>query len=381
MNKKNLISAALFDLTEDKDSDLFSVSRRYKSEVEMYKNEVFSFAGNLEKIQGQEIGSIGKIISTELDRDYIVRTVKVVDSTTGEQKNDDWIRFYFKENLEHIPLGMKFWFKDNVWLSYNVSNNTNIVPNCIAHRCTMLLRKRCQQGDKVYSEPCFMTRYQTIQNRIYQTDANNIINPENAIIVQMNEFTKSIKVNDRFIFGENETAQAWRIKTILPFFREKTYDKNSCNLVALTAERTEIKATDDLENGIADNDDYFEIKVDEQPATDADDNAYNIQIHIEGGSFAINQYDSKIITAAVTQNKYGHSSIVENASIVECDYSFSNVPQNRFRAEMTNDTDCKIYCLAPHSAPLYVSAKGKAIVGGEEKEFEVSTQINLCGNI
>lgn len=378
-DNQSLISAALYDGEIYGEHNADTELQYYRNEAELYKSEIFNLAGNVYKISGQCIDMVGKGCSNELDRDYIVRITDVVNIKTGEQRGDDWLHFYFKESLPVIPLGLKFWFNDNVWLVFNTDTTTKTVSNCIVHRCNLLLRKKDSNGN-VVSEPCFMTSYKTIQNRIYQTDGTNITNPEDTIVVQFNDFTKTIKVNDRFIFGEGKFAQAWRIKSAVPFLRGRTYDNDSRTIIAFVAERTEIKATDDIHNGIADNADYYtseDINKSENTATDADVNAFEILFSIDGGIFSINQYSSKTLTVSVKNKSAGISSF----EICNADFSFSNVPENRFEIISTKDTSCEIRCLAPNPTPLQVDFNCDIKAGEEIMHLSKTAKIQLNGNL
>ena len=172
-----------------------------------------------------------------------------------------------------------------------------------------------------------MTNYKTLQNRIYQAEGTNITNPEDTVIAQFNSVTKKIRVNDRILFGENEFAQAWRVKSVLPFIRSRTYDDDSRSIISFVMERTHIKATDDIVNGIADNSSYDSVFLPDNKPEQPSEGA-QLLINISDGDFSIEQYQTKRITVNAIIGESDTSTVIENIENVR--FSFDGAPEGYY---------------------------------------------------
>jgi hypothetical protein len=68
---------------------------------------------------------------------------------------------------------------------------------------------------------------------------------------QVNDFTRSIKINDRFIFGTGANAQVFRVKTPMTYILGETEVDGSEQIGTIFFEFTSTQDSDDLERGIA----------------------------------------------------------------------------------------------------------------------------------
>ena len=350
----------------------------YRNATEDYKAKVFHVAGNILKIRGQSLVD-GKPCGDEQEKEYIVRRTGVVNIKTGEQRGDDWQHLYFQDALPTIPLGTKFWFDNNVWIAFNTDTLSKVVSNCIVHRCSLLIRLKDEDGN-VIREPCFMTNYKTLQNRIYQAEGTNIVNPEDTVIAQFNYVTKKIRVNDRILFGENEFAQAWRVKSVLPFIRSRTYDDDSRSIISFVMERTHIKATDDIVNGIADNSSYDSVFLPDSKPEQPSEGA-QLLINISDGDFSIEQYQTKRVTVNAVVDESGAEAAT--AAVENVRFSFDGAPEAYYSIGLCEEENAiDIRCDAPCNIPLIVTCKCIVnLTGGFKQELSGTCTVLLDGNI
>jgi len=72
-----------------------------------------------------------------------------------------------------------------------------------------------------------------------------------SVVVQYNDITKEIKVNTKFMFGE----QTFRVQSLNNFLRSDTYDNDTTPLLKMVMKIDQVNVgNDDITNNIADND-------------------------------------------------------------------------------------------------------------------------------
>lgn len=334
--------------------------RYYRDASRHYHDKTFLFAGNVRCITGQRFENVGIGFGNEKEREYLVRVTDVASMRTGEQRNEDWKQIYFKDEFQQIPLGAKFFFDNNVWLSFN-TDHSSIIQNAVLHRCTTVLKMKCENGE-IYTEPAFWSAYKTIQNKIYQTESSNISNPGNVIVAQLNDFTKSIKVNDRFVFGKGNYAQTWRVTGCCPFVRNNTYDDDSVTLTAFVCERTESKAADNNLEGIANYGEYFNKGNSTQIQ-----NTENLEI--------------KLFTERNERELILNRPVTVNAQLYLCEEHWNSVINENIRLSAkgpykhysfnTNGNSATVECLLPSSQPVTIYAEC------EHEGIKISTKMTL----
>lgn len=120
------------------------------------------------------------------------------DRSVNNKTGEDYKELIF-ENVDYdVPLGNYYIFDNNYWLLTNKDALHRVSMDFIVRRCNNVLKWR--DGDKTIEYPIVM-EYDASKGT--PSGDNDIITPTNnvSIIVQANDDTLRLKVNQRFIFA------------------------------------------------------------------------------------------------------------------------------------------------------------------------------------
>ena len=116
----------------------------------------------------------------------------VTDAIVNTEKNaDDYRQIYFRDVNYSVIRGTYYQFDDNIWLTYEGSNEIDTSSSCKVRRCNNTLRWVNDIGE-VISIPCVIDyNLQSPSQQVTKdiTTANGHI----TVIVQGNEYTHSLK--------------------------------------------------------------------------------------------------------------------------------------------------------------------------------------------
>lgn len=140
-------------------------------------------------------------------------------------------------DIQKFFVGDYVYFNSNYWLVFAIDNQFIYNIRGQIKRCNNTI-KWIDTNDIIRSYPCVM------DNKINNSDLDqnaNIIIPQGGIIcyLQLNEFTNTIKINDRFIFGK----QAFKVNALIDYV--------STSFMTLIMQKDNIDNRDDLVNQIA----------------------------------------------------------------------------------------------------------------------------------
>jgi hypothetical protein len=194
-------------------------------------------------------------VGTGAYRKVDIRSNVVVNMLTGERNGNDFRKFLFKDLDHPVQLGLHYQFESNQWLTINVEKIHQHTPTCTVKRCNNTLRWIDPLGG-YHSVPCSIG-YLIKENRDYSTAGSQMVVPSGMIevLVQGNDVTRTLKPNQRFLFGSSGQFTAYRIEGggFANFNNQITLDNNSAGLIRLSMAVDFLnEQTDDLVNGIAD---------------------------------------------------------------------------------------------------------------------------------
>lgn len=186
----------------------------------------------------------------------------VYDEKNKTNLSDDWKKLIFRNIKHNLYLGKRFKFNldftdieedKSVWILTNM-NKTDATASCVVRRCDNNIGMVLKDGSFHY-EPCILeTDFKAI-NMLY--DEHIVIAQSQIVmILQYNEYTKKMKINDRFILGDTDLEDranndVYKIKAIVKFKSKTTFNVKNNSLVYVGLDRTEIDQRDDLVNRIA----------------------------------------------------------------------------------------------------------------------------------
>jgi hypothetical protein len=175
-----------------------------------------------------------------------VRMVHALDKSTRAKQGDDFRELIFKDINYLVNLGNYYKFSDAYWLAINLDELNRTTKNIIVRRCNNVLKWKDVNGT-IYEYPCVLEYDATAASP--RVD-NDIITPNNRIrvIVQANDATLTLKVNQRFLFG----GRPFKIIGYNNYMIDNINGKQS--ILYIQTQLDEISPYDDFENNIANND-------------------------------------------------------------------------------------------------------------------------------
>ncbi len=188
--------------------------------------------------------------------------VQSVISEKGTDISNDTRNLVFPNILEdRFDLGSRFRFSEdydlskedaakNVWMVVN-QNKVNMTSSVVVERCNGTLGSTVNNGDGTVSyhyEPVIQGKTLTAVNFSYN---ETLLSPQSQLLViaQHNEYTKTYRLNQRFIIGYD---RVYRIKAINKFYGRTTFDPTNVGFIYIYMEICEdSSAYDDFEHRIA----------------------------------------------------------------------------------------------------------------------------------
>jgi hypothetical protein len=183
-----------------------------------------------------------------------VRIVHILKNNIGIKVGDDFKELIFSELNHIVGLGLRYRFDDNIWLTINSDYYHYPTISVVIRRCNNVLRWR-DIDNSILQEPCIID-YKINENAFDQND--KIIIPEGDIqvIAQYNDNSKKIRIDDRFIFGD----QAFRVRSINNFINKFTYDNESPKLLYLTMTKDNNSPYDNTTTDVSNSNNYVDGK-------------------------------------------------------------------------------------------------------------------------
>ena len=248
-----------------------------------YLNEQFANAPDSFLIREETIIGSGSYVDVD------VRVNRGINIYTGEKLGDDYKLLLFKDLQHATSLGYKYYFNDNYWLVFNSEIIKNFAASCLVRRCNNVLRW-VDSNNNYYEEPCIID-YSVTNTK----DARGFIDPvvvQGGITVycQFNTRTKKLKGNQRFLFGNKDNWICYKTSGngVRNFLNQKTYDNGTTPIVALFMAANYVNPdTDDIENGIADINQYsYEVDISQTSISGSPGNTAQISAFVTENGIA-----------------------------------------------------------------------------------------------
>lgn len=192
-------------------------------------------------------------------KDIEVRITSAYDET-GNKLSNDYKNIIFKDIQHDQLLGRKYLFNVDdfasddptakcTWLDFNF-DTVKINSNSIIRRCNCQLGMLVQNNTTEWYEPAVLD-YNPQYTISYFNDVLNTPKSETYVYVQFNEYTKSIKMSDRFILGaldfdDKSNNAAYKVKEVFKVGAKYTSNPNSIPMLVLALERDVVNLEQDL---------------------------------------------------------------------------------------------------------------------------------------
>lgn len=187
-----------------------------------------------------------KVAGSLIFESIFVRINNLIDAKSGRRVNDDFKKIIFSD-IEHAPaIGARFRFEDNIWLTFSTDNIKTSTAAVYVRRCNNTLNSQDKYGN-VHQEPCYID-YGVTEAQVFKEYSVNIPRGRIVVFCQLNDYTKNININHRYVFG----GDAYRVRYRDRFDKRYTFDKNSVGILYLQLEYDNIAESDNLELDVAD---------------------------------------------------------------------------------------------------------------------------------
>ena len=199
---------------------------------------------------------------TQKYKDVQVAMDDVFDEKTKTTLSDDWRKIIFRDINHDKDIGKRFLIRNNfneingpesVWLLINASKMTATAGGII-RRCNNNIAMKLKDGS-IHYEPCVLETEFKSSNLYYD---ESIVIPQSQIymILQDNEYTKKIKINDRYILGATDLEDRanndiFKVNATVKFKTGTTFDVSDNKLVYVGLNRDAVDERDDLINRVA----------------------------------------------------------------------------------------------------------------------------------
>ena len=332
--------------------------------IEGLQNKVdkaWTFATDVVDIQEEvdTYNSKGYRVAKPSYKDVEVRITSAYDEI-GNKLSNDYKNIIFKDVQHKQLLGRKYLFNvddftsDNLqekctWLDFNF-DTIKISSNSIIRRCNCQLGMLVKNNTIEWYEPAVLD-YNPQYTISYFNDVVNTPKSETYAYVQFNEYTKNIKMSDRFILGaldfEDKSNNAvYKVKEVFRVGQKYTSNPNSIPMIVLALERDIINLEQDLisqdEDGtmhyIADyylKKDKDNNKDDNADNDNVDDNNINYYLKLSPNQTTIYEGDS------VTYDCYIYDN---NENKIDCPVQFdtslegTSIPESYFKCVINDNS-------------------------------------------
>jgi hypothetical protein len=218
------------------------------NDFQTYINDQFANSPNYYTIQEELVQGSRTYSNVE------VRVTNAISSYTGEKLGDDFKSIIFKDLAHASSIGTKYMLDQNTFLTINSEIIKNFAASATIRRCNNTLRWVDSDGVR-YSEECIL-EYKLNRPK----DTMGAIDPVQEqgyteIYCQLNARTRTIRGNQRFLFGPAENRICLKVFSngIRNYINQETSDDTSGTMLQLSVGGREVNPlTDDITNGYAD---------------------------------------------------------------------------------------------------------------------------------
>jgi hypothetical protein len=223
-----------------------SPNEAWKNDFTALSNEQFDNSSSVFDILEEYSFGSGSYVDTR------ARITTAVDSGTGTKLGDDFKNVIFKPDHDPIGIGTKLYFDTNYWLCTFSNSIKSLVNSCTVRRCNNVLKWVNSSGSVVTESAIIDYDFSSMRNR--NSDVNTG-QGDITVFCQQNTNSRKIKPNQRFLFGNTDNWDAYRVRGggVRNFINNNTTNNASARLMELILEYHTLNTlTDDLVNGVAD---------------------------------------------------------------------------------------------------------------------------------
>lgn len=230
----------------------------FSPETDEFNWENAKYASNYYEAQVQ--GVIPGTGRFEDIRGARIRTMDIVEQSTGTQLPNDWQNVVFQDHrIQGLYTGAKLWFAGNTWLCTAPRSVAADSGNAVIRRCTAIWNHLDWYGN-ILTEPFVWAKGPANATANEYLDYNSIAHDYQKCAMQLNKDTKELRIAHRMVLGSGVYEIAGIVDFISDFSQLVQADGSTvprqtnepCHIMYFDLYKSEpIRELDDLERGIA----------------------------------------------------------------------------------------------------------------------------------
>lgn len=193
-------------------------------------------------------------------RGAYIRTMDIVEQSTGTQLPNDWQSVYFQDpRIQGLYTGAKLWFGGNTWLCTAPRAVASDTGNAVIRRCTAIWNYLDFYGN-VKTEPFVWAKGPANATSNEYLDYNSIAHDYQKCAIQLNADTEQLRHNTRVVLGRSVYQMSGIVDFISDFSQLVQEDGSTkprqtsepCHIMYFDLYKTEpLENLDDMEREIA----------------------------------------------------------------------------------------------------------------------------------
>ena len=192
--------------------------------------------------------------SFETERGAYIRSMDVVEQTTGTKMPNDYQSVYFQDTrIKGLYTGAKVKFAGNTWLAISPFNVSDPLASAVIRRCNAIWKHLDYYGN-VLCEPFIFHEGRAQATASDYSDYGVLPRWYQHCAMQLNDQTKELKYNRRIVLGSSVIEVRGLVDFITDFSgqtNEESGNAEPAHIMFFDAQYQEPTEIDDMERGIA----------------------------------------------------------------------------------------------------------------------------------
>lgn len=227
-------------------------NEKYRDDMQAFVNMAFDNNTRLQYIYEEGL-DFNHIFNNECEviMDSVSETYTNVTKILGNYKS-----IKYKDCNHETVRGQYILYDDSYYLVYEGSSKLRTTSHSKIIMCNNKIKWHDNETQEILEYPVFIGLDLSSTNK--QVDKDGLTsNGKLILMIQGNENTESIKVNQRFVLSNR---QAFKVNAI-DYYSMSDYETNKTNMIKMYIEYTPINEFDNLEENISNSVDNYEINI------------------------------------------------------------------------------------------------------------------------
>lgn len=149
----------------------------------------------------------------ETVRGAYIRTMDIVEQSTGSNAPNDWQLVYFQDpSIQGLYTGAKLWYGGNTWIATSPMNMASATGNSVIRRCNAIWNYMDYYGN-IKTEPFVWAKGPAQATANEYLDYMVVPNSYQKCVMQLNDATRQIAYNRRMVLG----SSVYEVRGIVDF--------------------------------------------------------------------------------------------------------------------------------------------------------------------